>query len=262
MQTYQFQPSSVTISGPPTGIIFSTTFDDANFPDRRPGEHWRQSDGLSDSAVGQPNDGIAGYGAWVAVEPDRIVTDANNPSGGGGKGFRHFHGDGVNVNSGGIRISWPPRPEVWLRYYIRFQLGFMWSSQINMKTIYFNQNSPGAFYFGLHQNSVGGVRGGTVIHHSNIHWEDWMGGPTADGNWHKLEVHAKMESSFGSMDGVFEFKLNDSLIYSNLATSFGNNAGDMFDHSLIGSNANAPANGQIMFVDYDDIALSDSGWVG
>jgi hypothetical protein len=189
------------------------------------------------------------------------VTAANRP-GSPGKGFRHAVGDGLNNNSGGLRIEFPGQPEIFIRYYIRFPLGFSWDSQINMKTIYVNQGSPGTFYFGLHQNRIGGVRGGTVIHHSPLSWSDWMGGSTGDGNWHRLEVHAKMESASGAGDGVFEFKLNGNLIYSNLATGFGNSAGALFDHLVVGSNADSPLNGGVVFVDFDDFAISDSDWIG
>src|SRR5687767_9283016 len=105
-------------------VIFQTTF---NCPD------WRQSMGLNDANVCAPSDGIAGSGAWTtsAGSQDQITAAANNPLGAGGKGFRHWRGDGVNNVGGGIRIDFPPATQMWFRMYIRYQAGFRWINNHN-----------------------------------------------------------------------------------------------------------------------------------
>jgi hypothetical protein len=74
---------------------------------------------------------MSGYGGWApSGHPagDQITLAANNPAGGGGRGFRHWRGDGVNVNGGGISINFPGSySEMWMRFYMRYQAGFQFS---------------------------------------------------------------------------------------------------------------------------------------
>src|SRR5437879_7070251 len=70
--------------------LFQTTFSDANCA------QWTQANGLGDSNVCQPGDGISGEGAWTAspgAVEDKITSVANMAAGGGGKGFRHAVGE-------------------------------------------------------------------------------------------------------------------------------------------------------------------------
>ena len=219
--------------------------------------------GLSDANVCNPGDGISGNGSWTSNNGtvDQITTSANNPGGGVGKGFRHWVGDGTNNGGGGISVSWPSTAEMWFRYYIRFQAGFAWSGAINMKTIRPNQGGANGWYFGLHQGFVGGVIGGSSIHHASVRWADWMGGAVSDGNWHCLEVHSKLNSSPSTADGVFEFWLNGARIYSDTAVTYPSTS-EGFAGSVIGGNHADPLNGQEMAVDFDDIAVSANGRIG
>jgi len=84
-----------------------------------------------------------------------MTAAANYSRVGGGKGFRHWVGDGLNNGGGGIVVQWPPTSEKWFRYYIRFQSGFAWGRGVNMKTIYCNRNQPGTFYFGVFNRVIG-----------------------------------------------------------------------------------------------------------
>jgi hypothetical protein len=213
-------------------------------------------------------DGITGNGSWTSSSGrvDQITAAANNPVGAGGKGFRHWVGDGLNNGGGGIVVSWPGVPEIWFRYYIRFQSGFRWGSPIFMKTIYCNRNSPNTFYFGLHGGVVGGhlqfdqANGGIVA--SNVSWSQMQGGSVGDGNFHVLEVHAKMNTTGSSSDGIFEFWLDGTRIYSNTAAHFSNTTGALFTDCAVGENHNNPQNGADTYVDFDDIAVSSTGYIG
>ena len=79
-------------AAPTAGLLWATTF---NSP------AWKQSDGLSRKAVNCA--GLSGFGAWhIKGYEDQITAEANHPAGGGGKGFRHWEGDGSNRGGGGI----------------------------------------------------------------------------------------------------------------------------------------------------------------
>ena len=229
--------------------------------------------GLSDAVVCGSGDGISGSGAWTTSNGsmDQITAAANNPAGGGGKGFRHRVGDGVNNAGGGISVTFASTPEMWFRYYIRFQAGFSWGSPMFMKTIYCNQGTGGTFYFGLHAGAVGGhveqdpADGGAGVGNkvSSVSWAQWQGGSTGDGNFHVLEVHVKMNTTGASADGIFEFWLDGTKIYSSSTVHFSNSTGSQFNNCKVGENHNNPQNGGVdVNVDFDDIAVSTTGYIG
>src|SRR5262245_57617789 len=88
---------------------------------------WDQTKGLGEAQVCLAADGIRGHGGWTSTagNVDRITAAANNPTGGGGKGFRHVRGDGTNNGGGGIGVNLPsPLREMWLRFYMRYPVGF------------------------------------------------------------------------------------------------------------------------------------------
>ena len=154
---------------------------------------------------------------------------------------------------------------MWFRYYVRFQSGFAWnlSQTIYMKSIYCNRNMPGTFYFGLHDNVIGGyVENDGRTHTSNVSWQSWQGGSTGNGNFHALEVHAKMNTTGGSSNGVLEYWLDGVLIYSNSTVRFSNTTGAQFTNCAVGENHRSPQNGADEYVDFDDIAISTAGYIG
>ena len=241
-------------------LVFQSTF---NIPE------WAETPtrGDTDAQLAPDGDGISGNGGWITLNGsvDQVTVAANNPAGGGGRGFRHWVGDGLNNAGGGIVVSFTPVSEMWFRYYIRFQAGFAWDpSTIFMKTIYCNRGLPGTFYFGLHEGVVGGhIEAMPLVNHqSSVTWAQWQGGQGGDGNFHVLEVHAKMNTTGTSSDGVFEFWLDDRPIYSNSNIHFGNATGGQFANCAVGENHNSPQNGADAYVDFDDIAISATGRIG
>jgi hypothetical protein len=230
---------------------------------------WDQGMGLSDAAVCRRGDGIRGNGAWTTRNGsmDQITAAANHPAGAGGKGFRHWVGDGLNNGGGGIVVTFDPTPEMWFRYYIRFQAGFAWAGGvINMKTIYCNRGEPGTFYFGLHDGVIGGHvevdRTGGGNKHSKVTWAQWQNGATGDGEFHALEVHARMNTTGTSSDGVMEYWLNGTRIYSDSAIQFARTSGATFTNCAVGENHYNPGNRADAYVDFDDLAVSRNGYVG
>jgi len=104
--------------------------------------------------------------------------------------------------------------------------------------------------------------GGSGNHLSNVTWERWQGGATGDGRFHVLEVHARMNSAPRS-DGVLEFWLNGTRLYSRSTVHFAKVAGASFNNCAVGENHNNPQNGGMdAYVDFDDIAVSASGYIG
>ena len=110
---------------PPTtsavvNLPWSTTY---NCPE------WKSSDGQNPGC-----DGLWGGGGWTCdngdgtVREEQITALANYPGGAGGKGQRHWLGDGVNNTSGGVWASFPaPQSELWVRWYMRYEHGFEWN---------------------------------------------------------------------------------------------------------------------------------------
>lgn len=264
--------------------IFSTTFDDTNFPTvRAVGRHWDQTiDGLADSVVGQTGDGIEGYAGWTispSGQGDQILTAANFSSGGGGKGYRHWAGAGVNNGGGSLLITFPSRTEIWIRYYVRYQSGFAWaSSDFYNKQLYWGTNTSALLFFGpigfgeivWHVHSDGLDRplpgGGGTSAVGNLYanprytWNTWNGGSTGDGTFHCVELHLKRNTG-SSQNGVFEMKLDGvlRLSYSNVLFT---TSSENFSLFRMGENHQPVASGADQYIDFDDIAISDSDWVG
>ena len=164
-------------------------------------------------------------------------------------------------------VTFSPASEMWFRYYIRFQSGFTWGRGVNMKTIYCNRGHPGTFYFGLHDGVIGGhvevdSTGGIGNHYSTVTWAEWQGGAASNGKFHVLEVHARMNSSGRAANGVLEFWLDGTRIYGNSTVHFSNSTGAQFSNCAVGENHRDPRNGADAYVDFDDIAVSATGYIG
>jgi hypothetical protein len=94
-------------------------------------------------------------------------------------------------------------------------------------------------------------------------WQDIMGGTASDDLFHCYEVHLKMDTD--STNGVGQIWVDGKLRVSKTDVDW--SGGDATSRQgwtwiLIGSNQNAPSNGRCMYVDFDDIAISNTGYVG
>jgi len=240
-------------------LIFSTTYD---CPD------WAQ--GQVDPKI----DGLRHGGGWTTRDGSReqITADANYPGGGGGKGQRHWKGDGTNNNSGGLSIELArPEPELWVRWYMRYQQGFRWKHDRPHydKILYiFNERGekdgcqiiPDWIGDGL---CIAGQGGGDTLHCTKpgTGWQAVMGGAASDGKWHCYEIHIKTnsEGKRENKDGIGELWIDGVQRHSFKDASF---PGRGWVRILVGSNQNCPENGRDMYVDYDDIAVSTAGYIG
>lgn len=230
-------------------LPWSTTYDCAD---------WTQTDG---APVGC--DDLVPSGAWTASpgdEEEQIMVEANFSGGDGGKGQRHKVGDGVNNNSGGTKIQFTSsQPELWIRYYIRYELGFQWTTVHYDKHLYVDAGDsdwviPGFIddKFTIGTNASGGYST------SSGKWNALMGGSTSDGQFHAFELHIKMDTD--GTDGELDLWVDGVLQVTSTSVDFGTTSG--WEDIIIGSNQDDPNNGGVEGVDYDDISINNTGYIG
>jgi len=244
--------------------VFQTTFASALCPD------WSTPNGQNDNNVCQTGDGIAGHGGWSTSNGswDQITSVANYSGGGGGKGFRHYRGDGVNNNGGGLFITLPSGlSEMWVRWYMRYSSGFAWANPGNPEYIkdHYWFGTDGSIFFGAYGDtgapnfyrSWGMIHDRSPTYGSATGWVPTMGGNTGDGLYHCYEYHVKANGAASVIeiwvDGVRYLSKTDANIGSGTFTGF-----------ILGSNQRVVtgAGGTDYYTDYDDIAISNSGRIG
>jgi len=197
--------------------------------------------------------GIGNNGAWHTGDGscDAVAIAANYSGGAGGRGFRHYRGDGTNNNGGGMSIDLPSQvTEIWYSLWIRFSSGFEW---VNGKPNYTKDlywHTGNGYLVAGHQ---GGGWGFDVGGHDNYGGSaDWMtlyAGGTADGSWHCLDYYHDIASSTARVwvDGVNTLD-SSSINYS----GFGS-----FGYFQLGENQ-ALVSGGDYYTDYDDVRI-DTG---
>ncbi|MFZ3091297.1 MAG: hypothetical protein WA240_11820 [Nitrospirota bacterium] len=231
---------------------------------------WKQTDSHYTNC-----DGLTHYGDWKTSDgkEEQITTAANYAGGGAGRGQRHWLGDGSANNSGGIRIEFTsPQQELWIRWYMRFQTGFTWSSLQNFKILYINVGQPSAvvirFYSWDRMNVASNCPPQNYPSPQGTGWNSFIaangaldanGNRKSDGQWNMYEVHIKMDTN-GS-DGIAEMWIDGVRILSYSNVCFGTQGG--WFTIVIGSNHAYSANGSAAYyVDYDDIVISTTEPIG
>ena len=224
-------------------------------------------------------DGLVEWGGYMTScgDYEQITSDANNPSGGGGRGQRHWYGpgnDGENDNSGGLALYFADHPaEIWIRWYMRFPTGLSWS-RINYDKLIYLFLEPisadveiilewyGSDGFRVAVQGVSGVVSPTA--NSGAGWltfihEDLTAG---DDEWHYFEAHLKIDTD-GS-NGIAEVWIDDVKIINEHSVNFGglSHGNTGFSHMLIGSNQETVNSITCEPVDFDDISISATGQIG
>jgi len=231
---------------------------------------WTLADGDTEAALNC--DGMVPWGSWTcspgAVE-EQVTVAANNPNntnGVGSKGQRDWIGDGTNNGSGGLSVFFDqPYSELWVRWYMKFPKGFKWNPMQYHKILFFNVGKLGAFYVGwaggddFRFSPFYGGGGDLYCPQKNCGWNTVMGGSGADGQWHYYETHVKAETN--GANGVAEQWIDGKKIisYNNVNFGFATPGWTFID---IAANHNSPANGGCVPVDFDDIAISTTGYIG
>lgn len=287
--------SQATISFP-----FSLTFNCPAEDERSAG--WPNSGGqcvgLNLSSTG--GDGKGNY---------ESVTDlANYPGGGGSRGERHWIGPGKNNHTSPIDLYFSPQKEMWVRWYLRYEAGTLVNPAygvnpaigddvpLNQKMLYFFDNSSPQridHILYLQPNGWGVVNNGQYIARASHGWNSLSSNtPTfpaqvtnllnkeaiaaADGSWHCIEYHFKMQNPQSSANGVAELWI-DNIQYmnaTNLTWTYDgvgwNRVGTTGNtEGMVGilcpspcSNGNVVNGYRAIAEDLDDFAMSTTGRIG
>ncbi len=248
-------------------VVWSTTF---NCP------YWDQTLGYSGGGI---NIGCDGLGSYKSMTNNRSMTQitsvANYIGGAGGNGVRFWNGDGKDNISDTLQLDltiiYPPSiTELWIRWYMRYEQDFQWSQIIYDKLLRFNTISAIPNFLGF--NSL------TIVPYSTSHqptpgvgWNTIMangaldanGNRKSDGQWHLYEVHLKANTATGGIensDGVGEMWVDGVKKHSQTNLGFSKSSG--WTGLQISSNQMTVNNGRDMYIDYDDIAISTTGYIG
>lgn len=247
-------------------LPYSTTFDCAE---------WQES---SDPDWSEINcDGIQ-QGPDQALNTTSIISAANNTANiSGTKAIRFMKYDGVNQDSGIAQIALnTPQQEIWVRWYTRFESGFEWTSFHYDKMVIFNSNGSGiggmsSSSNNIHFFSIYTLHPSAEYVTSNVGWWETFGGDSAvsDGTWHSIEIHAKMETAELSTDGVAQMWIDEVLVtdrddvdWTNVEAQRIAGFGSIFFDSNQSEPGNASGIGSPAYVDWDDIAISATGYIG
>ncbi|CAB1072282.1 hypothetical protein D1AOALGA4SA_1509 [Olavius algarvensis Delta 1 endosymbiont] len=220
------------------------------------------------------NDGLA----WVATASpvDQIdghyteaVAAANNGNGDGGYGARFWVDGGVNVQTKPVRLTFDQQqPEIWLRWYQRYQPGFQWSGGGGPKYdktfyIWITPDTKGNSTLKLlpqffnNGYRIGILNGGAndQLENNAINWTDTFG-TTSDGLFHMFEVYIKLDTD--GTDGIGRVWIDGTRVLNKTDVDYsGGNAASragikFFDFQ---ENQSSPNNGRAMYIDYDDIEV-------
>lgn len=262
-----------------TNGAWSTSFDYSE-PCFGGGQGGTDCSTVADDGVSWANTGLNG----VDGNYTQASSAANNPNGSGGYGARFWAGDGTNVQSRAVTVHFSTQqPELWLRWYMRYESGFTWASYpVHYdKWLYMRcgtddtiANSQMEIIVGESWGVKAYIQGNSDGHQipGPTTWVDVFGQPS-DGLWHMIEVYIKLDTD--STDGIYRMWVDGQVITEKTDVDYSNGnavvrAGvKWFDFT---SNQNSPANGKAMYVDYDDMAIyntdpgnrDDNGnpWIG
>lgn len=230
---------------------------------------------------------VSGLQKWSVqkaggIQEEEIISAANNPSGLGGKGQRHYLGCTAttcfNSLSGGTVVNINNAPhEIWMRWYMRFQNGFYAGSNglEHFKVFFIDANNDDGHGirnvpcdFNNYNNKLRGLTYATtptVYGYTNgIGFLTINGGAYGDGNFHAYEFHIKLDTN--GADGVYELWIDGNQKIDNHSTNLVGGQADKYIHYIIiGSNAGYIDCGTppcYWYVDFDDIVISTTGYIG
>jgi hypothetical protein len=205
---------------------------------------WSQPQSSNCDGIAVNNWTCSGSGSTV----DRILPAANNPNGGGGSGYAHAIGDGVNNGGGSFSVSFSPQTELWIRMYLKYPPGFAWSGLSYEKLLYLNVRIGN--YAILDWEGSDGLQFYTSAWYGCNNC-GWTSSNIGDGNWHSLEWHVNANGvSDGWIDGVQKFHVTGASMPGS------------FSNLEFLTNQKSPSNGGCVDVYLDDIAISNTGYIG
>ncbi len=169
----------------------------------------------------------------------------------GSYGVRVNECPGDNVGDGGFYGSIDSSPtELWVRWYMRYPAGFAWSNMQYQKLIYFHQSASNYTYAGIFGDTFA-MELPSSRASIGYGWNSIMGGNSGDGLWHCYEIHV-------SIGGIFEFWLDGTKRGSVSGVNYGmSNFGGLLEFA---TNQAFPSTAG--YVDWDDMAISTTGYIG
>jgi hypothetical protein len=203
-------------------------------------------------------DGLQSYGSWMPTtgEQEQITTVANMAAGSGGRGQRHWIGNGRNNNSGSMEFCMTtPQSEVWIRYYTRWQSGYFMSAQHSQKMIYARDAGARPYIDTYGGDGLRIVTNSTIYQTSSGVWNTMFNGQVSDGTWHEFQFHLKANGANGGadvwVDGV------------KVLTVTGFDWGSITNWQCFAfpENVDSNATGVTMYQDLDDLAVSTMGYI-
>jgi len=258
----EFSQANVT---PP----WSTTF---NCADWYTGQTWNSSNCDGMDLIN------AGNTLSCTNKPDgfsRMDASSNNPLG-IGKGWRMVIGDGSNHNTAAPRLSFPAQSELWLRWYMKFELGMSPhtvpppSGQTNYnKLVYVRPMASGGVIDMLPDGFSWGVQGCRYPNNDVNRYSSPGSGfnglngypPGSDGQgdglWHWIEIHMKIDTN--GADGIFE-AWADGVQFFDIHD--GNYCATPISSLTFFTNQTYATNNNCMYEYIDDIAISTTGYIG
>ena len=226
-----------------------------------------------------PNPGCDGLtrarDSWTCGHGEQITTEANYSEGGGGRGQRHWMADGTNKMSGGMSVYFnQDQPELWIRWYMRFQDEWEWSGAVNnfgLKVFYFDMGQPSSLIFDIQYPDQLRIRshfGGGAYDQTGYGWNNIMqngstddyGRKRSDGAFHCYELHLKMDTN--GNNGVAQIWIDGALVYDRSDLDLGT-AISGWNYISFPQNGRGTNNGvDCGYIDIDDMVINNTGYIG
>jgi len=224
--------------------FWSTTY---NCPDQQQGD-----------GVWMTCDGLGRYGDWTVStgQAEQITPLANRAAGSGGSGQRHWIGSGRNSNSGSAQFCLTsPQPELWIRYYTRWQPGYFMSGQQAQKMVYSHAPGTRPYIDTYGEDGIRVVTNSTIFTSTSGVWRTMMGGQASDGRWHEFQFHLKAAAANGGGD----VWVDGRKVLSFTGFDWGSITGwQCFGYP---ENVDSNATGSTIYQDVDDLAISTRGYI-
>ncbi len=241
---------------------------------------------VGETAVCGTNNMVAA-GGYDACTPSSggIYSDANYPGGGGERGWRRWTcgptGHGHARGTGYLWINLNSEPEIWVRFYTRWQVGSLYSASgaRYAKLVYIRpfgsglvMDLIGADKMSMTVQSGRGKTGAANIFacRSGCGWNTLnpngspgAGANNGDGSWHAIEFHFKDQSGTGTYDGVWDLWIDGIQKTHQTGIQWYSGAPTGVRSLQFMVNQTFPMNTDVpRYNDVDDIAISKTGYIG
>jgi hypothetical protein len=199
---------------------------------------------------------------------------ANHPGGSGTMGYQCMISDGDNADSSESLGAYfaTPQKELWFRFYVKYPLGFHWGAYDYHKWVYLADAASinSVVFQPVNQDQMRIISmNSNISYYGSGGWKTfWAGGGTdSDGSWHCVEFHVKMDTN--SANGIAEYWVDTvkKLSVTNANFSAGSStARQGWTMWRFNTNQSSPSNaggiGNPSYVAYDDVAISNTGYIG